>query len=150
MASKMREDSVMSRFTTKNLMDVEDSAGSRVPEVEGRFARKYLDSSISASTHFRFGPGERSPAHRHRGQEEAYVVVGGSGRIRLDNEVHPVQPWDVVRVSADTVRAFEGGPGRTRGDCRGLRPAGGWRRRHGGFGLGRRITADVDPASRVR
>jgi quercetin dioxygenase-like cupin family protein len=100
----------MSRFTIKNLMDVEDSAGGRAPGVEGRFARKHLDSDHLGVSYFRFGPGVRSPvAHSHREQEEAYVVIGGSGRIRLDDEVHPLRRWDVIRVSPEVVRAFEGG-----------------------------------------
>jgi len=41
----------MSRFTIKNLKDVEDSAGGRAPGIEGRFARKYLDSQ--PTTHCR-------------------------------------------------------------------------------------------------
>jgi quercetin dioxygenase-like cupin family protein len=48
-------------------------------------------------------------AHSHREQEEAYVVVNGSGRIRLDDAVHELRQWDVVRVSPTTVRAFEAG-----------------------------------------
>jgi quercetin dioxygenase-like cupin family protein len=100
----------MSRFTIKNLMEVEDSVGERAPGLEGRFARKYLDSEHLGVSLWRFAPGVRSPmAHSHREQEEAYVVVGGSGRIRLDDEVHPLRRWDVVRVSPETVRAFEGG-----------------------------------------
>ena len=78
----------MSRFTIKNLKDVEDSAGERMPGVEGRFARKYLDSEHLGISYFRYGPGVRSPmAHSHREQEEAYVVVGGSGQMRI-TEVH--------------------------------------------------------------
>ncbi|MGH2882329.1 MAG: cupin domain-containing protein [Solirubrobacteraceae bacterium] len=100
----------MSSFTIKNLMDVEDSAAARMPGVEGRFARKYLDSEHLGVSYFRYSPGLRSPvAHSHREQEEAYVVVGGSGRIRLDDEVHPLRRWDVVRVSPETIRAFEAG-----------------------------------------
>jgi quercetin dioxygenase-like cupin family protein len=100
----------MSNFTIKNLMEVEDSAGSRAPGVEGRFARKFLDSEHLGVSYFRYSPGLRSPvAHSHREQEEAYVVVGGSGRIRLDDEVLPLRRWDVIRVSPDVVRAFEGG-----------------------------------------
>jgi quercetin dioxygenase-like cupin family protein len=100
----------MSRFTIKNLMDVEDSTSSRAPGMEGRFARKRLGSAHLGVSYFRFGPGVRSAvAHSHREQGEAYVVVGGSGRIRLMDEVHPLQQWDVVRVSPETVRAFEGG-----------------------------------------
>jgi quercetin dioxygenase-like cupin family protein len=97
-------------FTIKNLMDVENSVGDRLPEVEGRFARKYLDSDHLGVSYFRYAPGYRSRlGHSHREQEEAYIVVGGSGRIRLDGEIHPLRPWDVVRVSPQAVRAFEAG-----------------------------------------
>jgi quercetin dioxygenase-like cupin family protein len=100
----------MSRFTIKNLKDVEDSAGVRVPGIEGRLARKHLDSEHIGVSYFRYGPGVRSAiAHSHREQEEAYVVIGGSGRIRIDDEVHPLRQWDVVRVSPNAIRAFEGG-----------------------------------------
>jgi mannose-6-phosphate isomerase-like protein (cupin superfamily) len=100
----------MSRFTIKNLKDVEDSAGERMPGVEGRFARKYLDSEHLGISYFRYGPGVRSPmAHSHREQEEAYVIVGGSGQMRIDDEVHSIGQWDVIRVSPEAVRAFEGG-----------------------------------------
>jgi mannose-6-phosphate isomerase-like protein (cupin superfamily) len=62
-------------------------------------------------SYFRYGPGIRSPSgHRHREQEEVYIVVGGSGRIRLDDEIVELRQWDVVRVAPDVVRAFEGGP----------------------------------------
>jgi quercetin dioxygenase-like cupin family protein len=53
----------------------------------------------------------RNPgSHRHREQEEAYVVVSGSGRVRLDGEVHDLREWDVIRVAPGVVRAFEAGP----------------------------------------
>ena len=50
-------------------------------------------------------------AHSHREQEEAYVVVAGSGRVLLDDEVIDLRQWDVVRVSPEVVRCFEAGPG---------------------------------------
>ena len=60
---------------------------------------------------FRYGSGYRSrTGHSHREQEEVYVVVGGSGRVKLDDEVLELRPWDAVRVAPSTVRAFEGGP----------------------------------------
>jgi quercetin dioxygenase-like cupin family protein len=99
----------MAGYTIKNLMDVEDSTGARAPGVEGRFGRKHLDSEHLGVSYFRFSPGVQAPAHSHREQEEAYVVVGGSGRILLDSELHPVRRWDVIRVSPSTVRAFEAG-----------------------------------------
>lgn len=99
-----------SPYTIKNLKEIEDSTGERAPGIEGHFARKYLDSEHLGISYFSFSPGTRSPmAHSHREQEEAYVVVSGSGRIRLDDEVRPIRQWDVVRVSPETIRAFEAG-----------------------------------------
>ena len=49
-------------------------------------------------------------AHSHREQEEAYVVVAGSGRILLDDETQELRTWDVIRVAPEVVRAFEAGP----------------------------------------
>jgi quercetin dioxygenase-like cupin family protein len=101
----------MSRFTTVNLLEVEDSVGGRVPGIEGRFGRKHLDSRDLGVSLFRYAANLRSPmAHSHREQEEAYVVVSGSGRVLLDNEVHELRQWDVLRVAPEVVRAFEAGP----------------------------------------
>ncbi len=62
-------------------------------------------------TLFRCTPGYRVPwGHRHREQEEAYVVVAGSGRIRLDGELRDLRQWDVVRVAPSVARSFEAGP----------------------------------------
>ena len=101
----------MSRFTIVNLMDVDDSVGPRAPGIEGRFARKHLDSEHLGVSYFRYAPGvQASTGHHHREQEEAYVVVGGSGRIKLDDEVRELRRWDVVRISPEVVRALEAGP----------------------------------------
>ena len=101
----------MSRFATINLLDVEDSVGDRAPGIEGRFARKHLDSRDLGISLFRYAPDLRSPmAHSHREQEEAYVVVAGSGRLLLDDELLELSQWDVVRVAPEVVRAFEAGP----------------------------------------
>ena len=101
----------MPDYTIKNLKEVDDAAADRPGDVEARFGRSHLDSEHLGVSFFRYGPGFRSPiGHRHREQEEAYVVVSGSGRIRLDDEVVELRQWDVVRVSPAVVRAFEGGP----------------------------------------
>src|SRR5690242_1289311 len=100
----------MTGYTIVNLLDVEDSVGDRAPGIEARFARKHLGSDHLGVTYQRYAPGVRSPmAHSHREQEEAYIVVQGSGRIRLDGEVHDLRQWDVVRVAPATVRALEAG-----------------------------------------
>jgi quercetin dioxygenase-like cupin family protein len=101
----------MSRFATINLLDVEDSMGERAPGIEGRFGRKHLDSRDLGVSLFRYTANLRSPfAHSHREQEEAYVVVAGSGRVLLDDEVHELRQWDLLRVAPEVVRAFEAGP----------------------------------------
>src|SRR5436309_2010149 len=90
---------------------MEDRAAGRDADVEARFARSALQTEHLGVSYFRYGPGVKAPiGHRHREQEEAYVVVAGSGRMRLDEEIIELRPWDVVRVSPEVVRAFEGGP----------------------------------------
>jgi mannose-6-phosphate isomerase-like protein (cupin superfamily) len=92
-----------------NLDEIEDSAP--LPELEARFARKHLASRDLGVSRFTYAPNFRSPAsHSHRVQEEAYVVVAGSGRVRLDDEIRDLSLWDVVRVAPEVVRGFEGGP----------------------------------------
>ena len=101
----------MPEYAIKNLKETEDAAAERGPDIEARFARKHLGSEHLGVSYFRYGPNYRSPiGHRHREQEEAYVVVGGSGRMRLDDEIVELKQWDVVRVAPNVLRAFEGGP----------------------------------------
>jgi mannose-6-phosphate isomerase-like protein (cupin superfamily) len=100
----------MPGYTIKNLKDVEDVAGARVPEIEGRFARKYLDSQELGVSYFRYAPNYRSRmGHHHREQEEAYVVISGSGRAKLDDDILQLRQWDVVRVAPAAERPFESG-----------------------------------------
>lgn len=62
-------------------------------------------------THFRLRPNKRSPFnHRHTSAEEIYVVLGGSGRVKLDDEIAAVRPLDAIRVAPEVARAFEAGP----------------------------------------
>ncbi len=101
----------MSNYAKVNLLELEDSVGDRAPEIEGRFARTALGSRDIGVSHFRYAPGFRSQVgHRHREQEEAYLVVAGSGRALLDGEVVELRQWDTVRVAPEVVRAFEAGP----------------------------------------
>jgi quercetin dioxygenase-like cupin family protein len=102
----------MSDYTIKNLKnDVDDSVAGRAAGVEGRFGRSALESEQLGVSYFRYDPNTRAQAgHRHKVQEEAYLVLGGSGRIKLDGEIHDVTQWDVVRVAPQVARGFEAGP----------------------------------------
>ena len=67
-----------------------------------RFARKHLDSRELGVSYFRYGPGYHAPTgHHHTEQEEAYVIVGGDGRLKLDDEIIELKKWDVVRVAPE-------------------------------------------------
>ncbi len=101
----------MERFVIVNLLELDDSVSGRVEGLEGRFARTQLDSRDLGVSHFRYAPNLRaSSGHRHRVQEEVYVVIAGAGQILLDDAVHELRRWDVVRVAPDVVRAFAAGP----------------------------------------
>jgi len=101
----------MSSYAHVNLKEIEDGTGGRVEGLQGRFSRKFLDSRDLGVSLFSYAPGLQSAfGHRHEVQEEAYVVVSGSGRILLDDEVRELRLWDVVRVAPEVVRSFEAGP----------------------------------------
>lgn len=58
----------------------------------------------------RLRPGKRQQFdHRHDQAEEVYVVLAGSGRMKLDEEIVEVSKLDAIRVSPETMRAFEAG-----------------------------------------
>jgi mannose-6-phosphate isomerase-like protein (cupin superfamily) len=99
-------------FTHMKLTDVKDSA----PEFgmedvqEARFAKKDLDAEKTGVSHHRLKPGQRTPfGHKHEEAEEVYVVIGGSGLMKLDDEIIEVATLDAIRVSPEVVRAFEAG-----------------------------------------
>jgi mannose-6-phosphate isomerase-like protein (cupin superfamily) len=103
----------VSGFTLKNLMDVEDSAVKFgfSPALESRFARGALETERVGLSYQRLAPDTRMPfGHHHRSQEEIYVILGGSGRAKLDDEVVELNPFDAVRVAPEVTRAFESGP----------------------------------------
>lgn len=100
----------MSDYTIENLSTVEDSApkGGMDAIQEARFARGALDAAATGIAYHRFKPGMRQPfGHRHHNAEEIYVVMAGSGRVRLDDEVREIAKLDAIRVAPAVVRAFE-------------------------------------------
>jgi mannose-6-phosphate isomerase-like protein (cupin superfamily) len=100
-------------YTVVNLKDVEDAAPSRglSPNLEARFARKPLELEQSGLTYLRMAPGFREPfGHSHGTQEEVYVVISGSLRMKLDDEIVELRAWDAIRIPPQTVRGREAGP----------------------------------------
>jgi mannose-6-phosphate isomerase-like protein (cupin superfamily) len=100
-------------YTMKNIKEIDDSAveSGLAPKMEARFGRKPLHAEKSGFSYQRFAPGFRQPfGHRHKDQEETYVVVGGSGRVKVEDDVVELHQWDALRVPPETPRAFEGGP----------------------------------------
>jgi quercetin dioxygenase-like cupin family protein len=101
----------VSDYSIVNLREIDDSVGGQVEGLEARFSRTLIESRDLGVSLFSYKPGVRPPfAHSHREQEEAYVVVAGSGRIRIGDEVRDIRLWDVVRVAPEVVRGFEAGP----------------------------------------
>jgi len=97
-------------YTIKNLREVKDVApdGGVSDQIEARFAHEDLESERSGISYQVMKAGQRQPfAHRHGEMEEIYVVVSGTGRVRLDDQVEEVGPLDAIRISPPVVRAFE-------------------------------------------
>ena len=103
----------MAGYTHLNLKEeVEDQAPrfGYSPSMKAHFGRVPLELENSGLSYFRIAPSFRLPfGHRHRDQEEVYLVVSGNARMKLDDEVVELKPFDAVRVPASTMRSFEAG-----------------------------------------
>ena len=97
-------------YTLKRLTEVEDSAARfGLGELqEARFAKDDLQAEDTGVSYHRLRPGKRQPfAHKHERAEEVYVVLAGSGRVKLDDETLEIEPLDAIRVAPGVVRQFE-------------------------------------------
>jgi mannose-6-phosphate isomerase-like protein (cupin superfamily) len=100
-------------YTLKKLTDVADSATKfGYGDVqEARFATRDLEAEHTGVSHHRVKPGKRQGfAHKHENAEEVYVVLAGSGRVKLDDEIVDIEALDAIRVSPGVTRQFEAGP----------------------------------------
>jgi quercetin dioxygenase-like cupin family protein len=100
-------------YTIKNLRDVEDMAAKHgfSDNQEARFAREDLEAEATGVALQFVRPGKRHAfAHRHNEAEEIYVVLAGSGRVKLDDDVREVGAMDAIRIAPPVARAFEAGP----------------------------------------
>jgi mannose-6-phosphate isomerase-like protein (cupin superfamily) len=101
-------------YTKVNMKEeVEDQAPNfgLSPDLEARMARVPLELEGFGVSYQRIAPNYRGPfAHRHKQQEEVYVVISGGGRAKLEDEIVDLKQWDALRVPKDTMRGFEAGP----------------------------------------
>ena len=103
----------MSGYTKQNLRDVEDQAPNfgMPPGIEARFARTALGGETLGLSLQTLAPGFRMPfGHKHAGQEEVYVVLRGSARVKVEDEIVELGELDAIRFDRDTMRAVEAGP----------------------------------------
>jgi mannose-6-phosphate isomerase-like protein (cupin superfamily) len=116
----------MADWTKRNFEDIKDRSPAGLP-VRWLFSRNEVGSRQVGVSRFSYEPGARMPfGHRHGVQEEVYVVVAGSGRAKLEDEIVEIGMWDVVRVAPQVIRSFEAGPDGMELICvGGKRPQGG-------------------------
>jgi mannose-6-phosphate isomerase-like protein (cupin superfamily) len=104
----------MANYTKTNLRaDVENVAPKfdMPSEMEARFGRTAIEGETLGLSLMKLAPNFRIPfGHKHSGQEEVYVVVRGSGRVKVEDEVVEVGEWDAIRFGKDTMRNVEAGP----------------------------------------
>jgi mannose-6-phosphate isomerase-like protein (cupin superfamily) len=99
-------------YEIRNLRELEDMAvkfGFSETQ-EARFAGRELGAEQTGLSYQVVRAGKRQAfAHRHRDAEEIYVVLSGSGRMKLDDEIVEIGPMDAIRVAPAVMRAFEAG-----------------------------------------
>jgi mannose-6-phosphate isomerase-like protein (cupin superfamily) len=99
-------------YTIKNLRESDDvAAGAGLSDsLEARFAHEDLGSEVSGISYQVIKAGQKQPfAHKHGEMEEIYVVISGSGRVKLDEDLEDVGPLDAIRIAPAVIRAFEAG-----------------------------------------
>ena len=104
----------MPDYTVQQLTEVENQGvrfGIDEKDYEIRMARVPLNCEHCGVSYMRLAPGWRQPSgHKHKRQEEIYVLVNGSARMKVGDNVIEMRPWTAIRVPPDLIRAQEGGP----------------------------------------
>jgi mannose-6-phosphate isomerase-like protein (cupin superfamily) len=104
----------MTGYTKKNLRSDVENASPKFgmpPELEARFARGPIEGETLGLSLMKLAPNFRIPfGHKHAGQEEVYVVVRGSARVKVEDEIVELGEWDALRIDMDTMRNVEAGP----------------------------------------
>lgn len=97
-------------FTHKKLTEVKDAAPENGfgDDMEMRFAFADYDAEDTGFSHYRLKPNKRQAfGHVHENAEEVYVIIRGSGRVKLDDEIVEITELDAIRVAPTVTRSFE-------------------------------------------
>src|SRR5581483_3914347 len=107
----MRQDPPMANYTVKNLKQLQNSAEQfGIEGLDARFARQPLELEKFGFSLQSMTPNFRQPfGHTHSEQEEAYLVLRGGGRVKVEDEIVDLKQWDAIRVPAGATRQFEAG-----------------------------------------
>lgn len=65
---------------------------------------KQLEARTLGARLWRLRPGQAMTRHRHRTTAELYVLLQGTGRIRVGDDLHSLAPLSSVLVEPDTLR----------------------------------------------
>ena len=65
---------------------------------------KQLEAEALGARLWRLAPGQASTRHRHAQTTELYVLLEGTGRIRVAGDLHTLTPLSAVLVEPETVR----------------------------------------------
>ncbi len=99
-------------YTIFNLLESEDMAAKQgfSDAQEARFPGRDLDAESTGVALLRIKPGQRQPfAHHHDKAEEIYVVLSGSGVVKLGDETFELKEMDAVRIAPWVVRSLQAG-----------------------------------------
>lgn len=101
----------MSDYRIINLQDLENMAAKFGREgYEARFATKPLGLKESGLGHQKLEPNHRLDfGHKHEVQEEVFIVLSGSGKVKLDDEIIDIKTMDAIRIPKEVMRGFEAG-----------------------------------------
>jgi hypothetical protein len=103
----------MADYTVVKVADVPDQGPNFGYEglMEARFMRVDLGCENCGVSYLRLAPSFRIPfGHRHKVQEEVYVLVSGNARVKAGDDVVDLEPWTAIRLPKDTMRGIEAGP----------------------------------------
>src|SRR5947209_17750527 len=98
----------MAGYTVQNLREVENQGvnfGIDPNDMELRMAKDPLECANAGISYLKLGPGFRAPfGHTHKTQEEIYILISGSARVKLNDDVIELKPFTAVRIARSEER----------------------------------------------